>query len=219
MHILVKSLNFSYKNQLILNNINLSINKGDTLVVLGHNGAGKSTLIKCMLNEIPTPKKSIWIDNVDVHSYTNWEKIGYVPQEVNIMGFPISVREFLLSFVNKKYSKKKIEDIIDMLDITAYADKNINTLSGGQKRRVYIARALLNDIEILVLDEPFVAIDEKSIKDIKTVLKSLRKQSISIIIITHNFHIVEDLASHICLLENNVKFYGTVAEFKENEKN
>lgn len=212
----IKNLKFGYNENLILKNINLDLEEGDFALISGENGSGKSTLIKLILGELKKDGGSIKIFGTDMEDFKNFDKIGYVPQvnESIKVAFPISCREYVglnlykeFSFINtiKKSSKSKIENTFSTLKIKKLIDKPFNKLSGGQAQRVMIARAMVNNPDILILDEPTVGIDSQSKEEFLDLLVHLNTHhKISILMISHEMDMVSDYANKIFKLREGV---------------
>nr|WP_072537838.1 metal ABC transporter ATP-binding protein [Anaerococcus mediterraneensis] len=212
----IKNLKFGYNENLILKNINLDLEEGDFALISGENGSGKSTLIKLILGELKKDKGSIKIFGIDMEDFKNFDKIGYVPQvnESIKVAFPISCREYVglnlykeFSLINtiKKSSKSKVENTFSTLNIKKLIDKPFNKLSGGQAQRVMIARAMVNNPDILILDEPTVGIDSQSKEEFLDLLVHLNTHhKISILMISHEMDMVSDYANKIFKLREGV---------------
>lgn len=212
----IEKLKFGYNENLILKDINLSLDKGDFAVISGENGSGKSTLIKLILGEIKKDAGEIKLFGIDMEDFKNFDKIGYVPQlnDAVKVAFPISCREYVglnlykeFSIFNtiKKESKTKVENIFSTLKINNLIDRPFNKLSGGQAQRVMIARAMVNSPDILILDEPTVGIDQKSKEEFLDLLVHLnRNHDISILMITHELDILGDYVDKIFKLKDGV---------------
>ena len=212
----IKNLKFGYNENLILKDVNLSLDKGDFAVISGENGSGKSTLIKLILGEIKKDAGMIKLFGIDMEDFKNFDKIGYVPQlnDAVKVAFPISCREYVglnlykeFSIFNtiKKESKTKVENIFSTLKINNLIDRPFNKLSGGQAQRVMIARAMVNSPDILILDEPTVGIDKNSKEDFLDLLVHLnRHHDISILMITHEMDILGDYVDKIFKLKDGV---------------
>lgn len=210
----IKNLKFGYNENLILKDVNLSLDKGDFAVISGENGSGKSTLIKLILGEIKKDAGMIKLFGIDMEDFKNFDKIGYVPQlnDAVKVAFPVSCREYVglnlykeFSIFNtiKKESKTKVENIFSTLKINNLIDRPFNKLSGGQAQRVMIARAMVNSPDILILDEPTVGIDKKSKEEFLDLLVHLnRHHDISILMITHEMDILGDYVDKIFKLKD-----------------
>lgn len=212
----IKNLRFGYNENLILKDINLSLDEGDFAIISGENGSGKSTLIKLILGELKKDRGSIKVFGIDMEDFKNFEKIGYVPQvnEAIKVAFPVSAREYvglnlykefsIFNTISKK-SKLKVEDTFETLKIKNLIDRPFNKLSGGQAQRVMIARAMVNNPDILILDEPTVGIDQKSKEDFLDLLVHLNTHhNISILMITHEMEILGDYVDKVFRLKGGV---------------
>ena len=212
----IKDLKFGYNENQILKNVNLNLDEGDFAVISGKNGSGKSTLIKLILGELKKDKGIIKLFGIDMEDYKNFDKIGYVPQvnEAIKVAFPVSAREYVGLNLYKEFSifntitkklKSKIEDTFSTLKIKDLIDRPLNKLSGGQAQRVMIARALVNNPDILILDEPTVGIDQKSKEDFLDLLVHLNTHhNISILMITHEMEILGDYVDKVFKLKDGV---------------
>src|SRR5699024_6913387 len=165
----LKNISFSYGDRQVLEDVNLSIPKGDFLGLVGPNGGGKTTLIKIILGLLKPDKGDVKILNEPLTSFKQWNRIGYVSQKANSFnkGFPATVFEVVsmgltakigyFRFMRKKDKAKVLQAIKDV-DMEEYTYENIGKLSGGQQQRIFIARALVGNPEILILDEPTVGV-------------------------------------------------------------
>lgn len=196
MHVQVKDLSFSYTQKLVLNNVSLDLKSGSFLTLIGKNGSGKSTFIKCLLKIESVPNNTIFFDGKDINDINKFSNIGYVPQKLDFSyEFPITVNEILTS--SYRYKKDSFfTSIVNDLDLNSIYRQNVNTLSGGQLQRVFIARSLLNDPRLLILDEPTVGIDKDSLKSLYDILAMLKKNGVTIIMSTHDALFSEDICDY-----------------------
>ena len=191
----VENLTFEYTDTAILKNVNFKLYKGDFLGIIGANGAGKSTLIKLILGLLTPDSGKIELFGTELAKVR--KKIGYVSQKANSFNidFPATVMEvvranlFALKGLFKPYTKKDDEKVLSALELVGmlhHKDKLIGSLSGGEQQRVFIARALVSEPELLLMDEPTVGIDASSVRDIMEILKKLNRNGMTIIMTNHD---------------------------------
>lgn len=209
----INNLSFAYDEKEILNNINLSLEERDFLAISGENGSGKTTLVKILTKELPIKRGYVNIFGKDINDFENFQKIGYVPQlnESSNIAFPITCREYVSLNLYNSFSKfkrptkenmKTVDNIFRILNIENLIDKPFNKLSGGQQQRVMIARCLVNNPKVLILDEPTVGIDQANKEDFLNLLSHLnKKQSLSIIIISHEMEFIKNYVNKIVVLK------------------
>ncbi|MCP5054100.1 MAG: ABC transporter ATP-binding protein, partial [bacterium] len=188
-----QNLNFSYDQQPVIWGVNLRIQTGDFLAMIGPNGGGKTTLLKLMLGLLNADSGTIRIFGKPPKLVSH--RIGYVPQDVHInQNFPISSSDVVLMGKikpGKGWSRHSKEDrmaalqALEQVGMGKYRDHRIGVLSGGQKQRVFIARALVTDPDILFLDEPTAGIDTKGQNEFYAILKELNHK-ITIIVVSHD---------------------------------
>jgi len=192
----IKNVDFSYSKEPVLRNINLELKVGDFAVLTGENGSGKSTLLKLILRELKPD--SGFIKMLGSENRIRGGKIGYVAQNGTFgnENFPATVEEIVLAnlymqigrfrFPKVKH-KIMVEEVLDKLDMNRHRKAMIGELSGGMQQRIMLARAMVTNPEILILDEPTNGIDSKSIKQLYTILEELHKnQNLTIIMVTHS---------------------------------
>lgn len=206
-------LYFKYDKEIILENINLEVSEGEFVSIVGPNGAGKTTLIKILLKLIPFYQGKIKIFNKDISiDNTYLEHIGYLPQFSTIdKNFPITLKEAILISKYKRkglfnlpnfiYTKQDIEEvnkIIELLNLKGKENSKISELSGGQLQKLLLARALVKNIRILILDEPTNFIDPKSkIEFIDIISKIKNTLNITILMVSHDLNIVYKLTDKL----------------------
>lgn len=210
----VKDLVFAYGKDNILKNISFDLNRGDFLTIQGENGSGKSTLIKLILKDLKKKSGQIKLFGKDIEKFDDYSKIGYVPQvnDANKVAFPVTGKEFVVLNLYKKFNifnrptkkcYKKVYDTFEILNIENLLDIPFNQLSGGQAQKVMIARAMVNDPDILLLDEPTVGVDEKSKRGFLKLLAHLNnKHKISILMISHEMDIVREFSKRQIRIKN-----------------
>ncbi|MNO58047.1 High-affinity zinc uptake system ATP-binding protein ZnuC [compost metagenome] len=216
----IRNLNVDYFGNSALENVNIDIPFGYTIGIIGPNGAGKSTFIKSLLEVIKKRTGSVMVEGRDISEYKR--KIAYVPQKNDIdLTFPITVKDTVLTGtypnlrIFQRPGKKErqiVEECMAMVDISDLANKQISNLSGGQLQRVFIARALAQKADVFFLDEPFVGIDLVSEKIIVKLLKQLREEGKTILIVHHDLHEVEEYFDKVIILNKKLIAFGDVKD-------
>lgn len=194
----IRSLSFRYKQETILEDIDLDVDRHDFLALIGPNGGGKTTLLKLLLGLLKQQNGSIKIAT---------HKVGYVPQNTNInINFPIRVIELVMLGDLKNNSKIEALEILEQVGMKEYAHTKISSLSGGQRQRVMIARALFSKPQILLLDEPTSNIDPQGQKQIYDLLKILNEK-ITLIVVSHDISIVLQYANKVAHINKKLTFH------------
>ncbi|MEK4344797.1 metal ABC transporter ATP-binding protein [Paenibacillus sp. FSL P4-0184] len=216
----IRNLNVDYFGNSALENVNIDIPFGYTIGIIGPNGAGKSTFIKSLLEVIKKRSGTVMVEGKDISEYKR--KIAYVPQKNDIdLTFPITVKDTVLTgtYPNLrifqrpgKKERQRVEECMAMVDISDLANKQISNLSGGQLQRVFIARALAQKADVFFLDEPFVGIDLVSEKIIVKLLKQLREEGKTILIVHHDLHEVEEYFDKVIILNKKLIAFGDVKD-------
>lgn len=216
MKLEVTNLWFSYNgNDPTIQDISFSVDGRETLVVIGPNGSGKSTLLKCIVNILKPQGGSIMMDETDIKGMGSEERarrIGYVPQLEN-RGFPATVFDTILMgrkpYISWKPSSSDLEvvsSIIEMLGLEEFSIRDINSLSGGQRQKVLIARALAQEPDILLLDEPTSNLDLKHQLEVLNILKDQTGKGIASVIAIHDLNMAVRYADRIVMLSEGKVF-------------
>lgn len=221
----LENIYYAYGNKVALENVNLTIKEGMFLGLVGPNGGGKTTLIKIILGLLKPQRGNVYLLGQSIDSFKNWNRIGYVSQKANTFnrGFPATVFEVVamgltaklgyFSFLKKKH-KERILEAIRQVDMEKYAYENIGNLSGGQQQRVFIARALVSDPMLLILDEPTVGIDYKNVERFYDLLNKLNEeQRITMLLVTHDTGAMTKHATEIACLNQTLHFHGDACEY------
>ena len=221
----VKNITYAYQTSspfsfysAALDNISFTVNQGDLLGVIGPNGAGKSTLFSCMLGLLKDYRGEIRIfDQETRRNNFILQNIGYIPQQKSIeQGFPATVQEIVsLGMIGKKnISKDKVASSLQMVDLSDQNNKRIGELSGGQQQRVLIAKALVNEPKLLILDEPTTSVDVETQNKFYNLVKNLnQKNNITIIWASHDLDAVHKIANKVMCLNRRMFFHGDTSEF------
>jgi zinc transport system ATP-binding protein len=208
----VENLNFKSGNNHILKDINFEVFKKDFVGIVGPNGAGKSTLIKCLLGELEYTGK------VTING-----KIGYVPQHDEFeKDFPITGSEVVLMGLYKSKNvlksfdesdEKKVKDLLKMLEIEYVFDRQVGKLSGGEYQRLMLARAMIFDPDILVLDEPEAGVDKKGQELFYKVLEKLQtEKNMTIILVSHDLSMVFKKTNRVMCLNKTLHCHKSTQE-------
>lgn len=217
-----KHLKVGYENRTAVDDVSFSINEGDYLCIVGENGSGKSTLMKSILGLIPIKSGEIIFNGLKQN------QIGYLPQQTIVQrDFPASVFEVVLSgclnrlgmkpFFTAK-ERKIADDNIKLLNIEKIRKKAYCDLSGGQQQRVLLARALCATEKILLLDEPFTALDTVVSNELYGVIKMLNKErGITVVMISHDVRNSVESSDMVLHMDTKILFYGTSAEYLKSQ--
>ena len=213
----VKDLKVSYSNHTALENINFKVEEGEYVCLVGENGSGKSTLIKTIVG---LHKE----DEGKIDMKISLDKVSYLAQtNLKDLNFPATAKEIILSGTQKHlkfpfYSKKDKElykKVIGDLKIEDIQNRRIGDLSGGQKQRVLIARALIREPKLLILDEPSTGLDYNITKELYEILKELNKnQNMTIIMATYDLDEINHKDVRIICLAKTVKYDGNIENWK-----
>ncbi len=222
----ISNLTFSYtsQNQNILNKINITFNENEFAVILGPNGSGKTTLIKLMARFIKPVQGELYLRGIPYNRISTkefYKKISYVPQKFFSI-YPYTVFETVLMGRSLNFSLlgfehesdiEKVELVLEELNLSHLAKKKISEISGGELQKVIIARAIVQDSEVILLDEPNTHLDVKHQIQIFELLKSLKKSGKSIIAVSHDINLASFYADRIILLKNGTIHYdGSIDE-------
>lgn len=219
-HLKVRDLSVSYQNKTILSNLHFKLGNGALIGIIGANGSGKSTLLKAILGLVKKDNGTCEIDGYDLNSYSS--KIAYIPQKDEIdLHFPVSVMDVVLMGRNphkkfgSSYSQEdcnKAEEAIEKLGLENIKNKQIGEISGGQLQRVFIARAVCQEAQIYLLDEPFVGVDMLTEEKIINLLKSFVKEGKMILLIHHDLSKVRDYFDELMMINQRIVALGGVEE-------
>ena len=183
-----------YKDRKVVKGVNITVNSGEIVGLLGPNGAGKTTSFYMMVGFIKPSSGKVFIDGKDVTSLPMYERsrygLGYLAQEPTIFR-GLSVENNLLAIIeriepNKQKQKEKVASLLEEFGLTKLAKQKAWSLSGGEKRRMEIARCMISNPKIILLDEPFVGIDPITVSELRQMIFKLRDKGIGILITDHN---------------------------------
>ncbi len=187
-------LNKSFKKRHVVNNVSLEFRTGEIVGLLGPNGAGKTTSFYMIVGLIPADSGVVKVDDKDLSGMYVYERarygIGYLPQEASVFR-NLTVRENISMVLQERgtpkvQAKKKIDELLEEFGLAKLADVKGYSLSGGERRRLEVARTLALDPDFILLDEPFAGIDPIAVNDIQQIVKSLKQKGYGIMITDHN---------------------------------
>lgn len=220
----VRNLYFSYSQEPVLKDINLTVHRGDFIVFIGPNGSGKSTLLKLMIGELKPDRGEIQLLGKDIGKFYEWHRVGYMSQQIRNFNksFPATVNEVVAAALYKEMGffkvlnirlEKRIEEVLELVGMADFRDRQIGKLSGGQQQKVFIARTLVTEPEIIFLDEPLVGIDLKAQEDFINLLNRLNQDlNITIIMVAHELQLIRE-AQKIAYFKGGEVFLYNQQEF------
>lgn len=213
----VENLKVSYSNHTALENINFNIDEGEYVCLVGENGSGKSTLVKAIVGLLKPDEGNIYLG-------ISLDEVAYLSQtNLKDLNFPATSKEIIMSGVQKhkklpfytKKDKEVYDRVIKQLKIEDLQFRRIGDLSGGQKQRVLIARALIREPKLLILDEPATGLDVNITKELYKILEKQNKENkMTIIMATHDLDEIEEISPRIICLAKNVRYDGNLEGWK-----
>jgi lipopolysaccharide export system ATP-binding protein len=216
-----------YKKRIVVNNASIQVSKGEIVGLLGPNGAGKTTTFYMITGMIKPNSGKVFLDDREITKIPMYQRarlgIGYLPQEASIFR-RLTVEENLLAVLemtklNAKERKEKCDRLLEELTITRIRKNMGFQLSGGERRRTEIARALATDPSFILLDEPFAGVDPIAVEDIMNIVANLKNRGIGVLITDHNVHETLSIVDNAYILINGVIFkQGTAHDLAEDEE-
>ncbi|KIC68634.1 metal ABC transporter ATP-binding protein [Kocuria rhizophila] len=205
-----------------LDGVDLEIAPGCVTGLVGMNGSGKSTLFKALMGTVRLEAGEVRLDGLDPRTARKRGAVGYVPQSEDVdWAFPLSVRDVVMTGRYghmgptrraRPADRAAVADALERVELTELAGRQIGRLSGGQRKRVFVARAIAQGARTLLLDEPFAGVDKRSEATIVRLLHELAAQGCAVVVATHDLHALPQLAQSVVLLRRHVLFHGPVAE-------
>jgi len=216
----VKNLTVAYDDTPVFSDVAVNFNAGKITGIIGPNGAGKSTLIKAILNLVKVRQGSVDYNGQSIKSVQ--KRIAYVEQRKDLdLTFPIDVLDLVLTGTYGKLGlfkspgkaeKQASLDALEQVSLSKFKKRQIGNLSGGQLQRVFVARAIVQQAEIIILDEPFVGIDLQSETAIMQILKQWRDENKTIIVIHHDLNKVTKYFDDLVILNHGIVDFGPAQE-------
>ncbi|WP_336659277.1 metal ABC transporter ATP-binding protein [Leucobacter sp. USHLN153] len=218
----VQGVTVRYGDVLALDGASLDVSAGRITGLIGMNGSGKSTLFKTIMGTLTPEQGSAQLAGLPPAEARARGLVAYVPQSEDVdWAFPVSVREVVMMGRYGKLGitrragaadRHAVEHALARVELTDLADRQIGQLSGGQKKRAFVARCIAQEAEILLLDEPFAGVDKRSEATIVRLLRELASSGHTVLVSTHDLHALPELADDAALLLRRVLFHGPVAE-------
>ena len=216
----IENMTVAYRKKPVLRNVTVEMPEGKLIAIVGPNGAGKSTLIKAALGLIPTVTGKVAIYGRPYKEQR--QKVGYVPQRGSVdWDFPTNALDVVmmgrygqLGWLKRpgQREKKIAMECLEKVGMSGFANRQISQLSGGQQQRVFLARALAQDAQLYVMDEPFVGVDAATEKAIITILSDLKKEGKTVLVVHHDLSTVKEYFDWVLLLNEEVIAIGPVEE-------
>lgn len=227
MKLYTDNIKKTYKGRGVVKGVSVEVNQGEIVGLLGPNGAGKTTSFYMMVGLVKPDEGSVFLDDIEITNYPMYRRsqlgIGYLPQEVSVFR-KLSVEDNVMAILEmtdmtKEQRKERLEQLLEEFHLT-HVRKNLgNRLSGGEKRRTEIARALATNPKFVLLDEPFAGVDPIAVEDIQAIVSDLRKRNIGILITDHNVQETLSITDRAYLLfEGSILMSGTAEELAANEQ-
>ena len=211
-----------YGEVLALDAVTLDVAAGRVTALIGMNGSGKSTLFKAIMGLVRPQRGTVLLDGAPPAVARSRGLVGYVPQSEDVdWAFPVSVRDVVMmgryghqGFTRRPRpaDREAVDAALARVELSEYADRQIGRLSGGQRKRAFVARGIAQGAGILLLDEPFAGVDTRSEATIVRLLRELAADGATILVSTHDLHALPRLADEAVLLHQRVLFHGPVAE-------
>lgn len=216
----IKNLTVSYHRKPAIRSVNLKLKERGIIGIIGPNGAGKSTLLKAILNLVPIEHGSVSVFGESIDKVRH--RISYVPQkEVIDWDFPVTVYDVVmmgryahLGVIQRPRNRDReiVDSAIDKIGMSDYRNRQIGNLSGGQQQRVFLARALAQESDILLLDEPFVGVDAATEQAIIELMYILNKEGKMVIVVNHDLGKVQEYFQYLIMINQWLIAYGPTRE-------
>ena len=194
MKLYTQNIHKKYRGRSVVDSVSIEVNQGEIVGLLGPNGAGKTTSFYVIVGLISPDNGSIFLDEIEITKIPMYKRaqmgIGYLPQEVSVFR-KLSVEDNIMAILemtdlNKTDRKIKLEKLLNEFNLTNVRKNRGDKLSGGEKRRTEIARALATDPKFILLDEPFAGVDPIAVEDIQKIISELKNRNIGVLITDHN---------------------------------
>lgn len=217
----------SYRGRAVVNGVSIEVNQGEIVGLLGPNGAGKTTSFYMMVGLVKPDTGSVFLDGAEITKLPMYKRaqlgLGYLPQEVSVFR-KLSVEDNIMAILemgplDKLSREEKLESLLEEFNLGAVRKNLGDRLSGGEKRRTEIARALATNPKFVLLDEPFAGVDPIAVEDIQAIISELKRRNIGILITDHNVQETLSITDRAYLLfEGKILKSGTAEELAADEQ-
>ena len=225
--LIAKGLHKQYGSRMVVNNVDISVNRNEVVGLLGPNGAGKTTTFYMITGMIKPTKGDIFLDDYNITNDPMYRRarkgVGYLAQEPSIFS-KLTVENNLKLVLEmrkdltKQEQKEKLDGLLDDFSVSSLRQSKGGTLSGGERRRVEIARSLCMDPDFILLDEPFAGVDPIAVEEIQSIVNSLKKRNIGVLITDHNVRETLSITDRSYLLFNGQILKSGSSEFLANDE-
>ena len=221
----LENVSFSFDAETVLDRISLEVNEGEFLGIIGPNGGGKTTLLRLMLGLIQPGSGSVKLFGQPIRAFRDWSKIGYIPQKATHIEsrFPYTVEEVvLLGRISKvgmlhrfrSSDKDEVGKALEQVDMLPFRKRLITELSGGQQQKVFIAKGLVSNPAVLILDEPTVGVDIKSQDEFYHLLSRLNEENhMTLVVVSHDIDVIANEVNSLACLNQTLCYHGEPEEF------
>lgn len=223
----VQHVSVHYGEVLALEDVTLRVERGRVCGLIGMNGSGKSTLFRSIMGMVRPDRGRVLIEGAEPAVARKHGRLGYVPQSEDVdWTFPVSVRDVAMMgrYGHQGFTRRArpvdraaVAEALERVELTEYADRQIGQLSGGQRKRAFVARGIAQGARILLLDEPFAGVDKRSEATIARLLKELAADDYTVLVSTHDLHALPALADEAILLMRRVLLHAGVDEVLQPE--
>lgn len=227
MKLYTEEIKKAYKGRKVVKGVTIEVNQGEIVGLLGPNGAGKTTSFYMIVGLVKPDSGKVFVDALDITAYPMYKRsqigIGYLPQEVSVFR-KLSVEDNIMAILeltdmNKEEREARLEQLLAEFHLNHVRKTHGNRLSGGEKRRTEIARALATNPKFVLLDEPFAGVDPIAVEDIQSIVADLKKRNIGILITDHNVQETLSITDRAYLLfEGSILKSGTAEELAADEQ-
>ena len=227
MKLFTSSIEKSYRGRSVVDGVSVEVKQGEIVGLLGPNGAGKTTSFYMIVGLVRPDQGHVFLDELEITKLPMYKRaqlgIGYLPQEVSVFR-KLSVEDNIMAILemtplSSTQRKEKLEKLLEEFGLVAIRKNLGDRLSGGEKRRTEIARALATDPKFILLDEPFAVVDPIAVEDIQSIISELRNRNIGVLITDHNVHETLSITDRAYLLfEGKILKSGTAEELAADEQ-